>query len=56
VLPDGDQLRTLAELAEAGELVVPVDRTMPLGEARAAQELLEEGHVSGKLVLTVGGS
>lgn len=53
VLPDGDQLRALAELADRGELGVPVSRTMPLGEARAAQELLEDGHVTGKLVLTV---
>lgn len=55
VLPDGDQLRALTKLAEGGELVVPVHRTMPLSEARAAQELLEEGHVSGKLVLSVDG-
>lgn len=53
VLPDGDELRALANLAEGGELVVPVNRTMPLGEARAAQELIEAGHVCGKLVLTV---
>jgi NADPH:quinone reductase-like Zn-dependent oxidoreductase len=55
VLPDGDELRALARLAEGGELVVPVERTLPLSEARAAHELIEDGHVSGKLVLAVGG-
>ncbi len=55
VLPDGDQLHELSKLAETGELVVPVDRALPLGEARAAQELIEAGHVTGKLVLTVDG-
>jgi NADPH:quinone reductase-like Zn-dependent oxidoreductase len=53
VLPDGDELRALAVLAEGGELVVPIHRTLPLGEARAAQDLIEEGHVRGKLVLTI---
>jgi NADPH:quinone reductase-like Zn-dependent oxidoreductase len=55
VLPDGDELRALATLAEGGELIVPVDRTLPLGEARAAHGLIEEGHVTGKLVLTIDG-
>jgi NADPH:quinone reductase-like Zn-dependent oxidoreductase len=53
VLPDGDQLRALATLAEGGEIVVPVDRVLSLGEAAAAHRLIEEGHVTGKLVLTV---
>ena len=51
---DGGQLHELSKLAETGELVVPVDRALPLGEARAAQELIEAGRVTGKLrVLTV---
>jgi NADPH:quinone reductase-like Zn-dependent oxidoreductase len=53
VLPDGEQLAELARLAEGGELVVPIDRTMPLAEARTAHELIEAGHVRGKLVLTI---
>jgi NADPH:quinone reductase-like Zn-dependent oxidoreductase len=45
---------TLAELAEAiaaGDLVVPLQRTDPLDEVRAAFTELEAGHVAGKIVL-----
>jgi NADPH:quinone reductase-like Zn-dependent oxidoreductase len=45
---------TLSELAEAiavGELVVPIQRTYPLDEVRAAYAELEERHMAGKIVL-----
>lgn len=45
---------TLAELAEAiaaGALVVPIQRTYPLDDVRAAFTELEAGHVAGKIVL-----
>ncbi len=45
---------TLAELAEAiaaGDLVVPIQRTYPLDEVRAAFIELEAGHTAGKIVL-----
>ncbi len=45
---------TLAELAEAeaaGELVVPIQRTYPLEDVRAAFAELEAGHTAGKIVL-----
>jgi NADPH:quinone reductase-like Zn-dependent oxidoreductase len=45
---------TLAELAEAiaaGDLVVPIQRTYPLEDVRAAFTELEAGHVAGKIVL-----
>jgi NADPH:quinone reductase len=45
---------TLAELAEliaAGELIVPIQRTYPLDEVRAAFTELEAGHIAGKIVL-----
>ena len=45
---------TLAELAEAvaaGDLVVPIQRTYPLEDVRAAFAELEAGHVEGKIVL-----
>jgi NADPH:quinone reductase-like Zn-dependent oxidoreductase len=45
---------TLAELAAAvaaGELVVPIQRTYPLDDVRAAFTELEAGHVAGKIVL-----
>ncbi len=41
----------LIELAARGELVVPVARTFPLAEARAALEHLRGGHPGGKLAL-----
>jgi NADPH:quinone reductase-like Zn-dependent oxidoreductase len=45
---------TLTELAEAvaaGEIVVPIQRTYPLDEVRAAFTELEAGHMAGKIVL-----
>jgi NADPH:quinone reductase-like Zn-dependent oxidoreductase len=45
---------TLAQLADAvvaGELVVPIQRTYPLQEVRAAVTELEAGHMAGKIVL-----
>jgi NADPH:quinone reductase-like Zn-dependent oxidoreductase len=45
---------TLAEVAEAvasGELVIPIQRTYPLDEVRAAFTELETGHIAGKIVL-----
>ncbi len=45
---------TLAELAEAiaaGDLVVPIQRTYPFDEVRAAFTELEAGHTAGKIVL-----
>src|SRR5450755_4050405 len=45
---------TLAQLAEAiaaGDLVVPIQRTYPLDNVRAAFTELEAGHVAGKIVL-----
>ena len=41
----------LIDLAGAGQLEVPVARTFPLAEAKAAAELLESGHPGGKLAL-----
>jgi NADPH:quinone reductase-like Zn-dependent oxidoreductase len=45
---------TLAELANAvatGDLIVPIQRTYPLTEVRAAFTELESGHTTGKIVL-----
>ncbi|QWS34144.1 quinone oxidoreductase family protein [Curtobacterium aetherium] len=41
----------LVDLAGSAGLVVPVARTFPLTEARAALELLESGHPGGKIAL-----
>ena len=41
----------LAGLAGRGELVVTIDRTYPLAEARAAHDYLRAGHAHGKVIL-----
>ena len=54
VRPDTSQLNWLGELVDTGRLRVDLQQTFPLEQAVKAHELLEEGHVRGKLVLTVG--
>ncbi len=51
VHPDPSQLRELANRVVSGTLVVHVDRVLPLSEARRAHEMIEAGHVRGKIVL-----
>ena len=47
-----DRVRAdLVAMAGRGELVVPVARTFPLGQAREALDLLQTGHPGGKLAL-----
>ena len=53
VRPDGVQLESLARLIDDGRVRPHVQQAFPLDEAAAAQELLEDGHVRGKLVLTL---
>jgi NADPH:quinone reductase-like Zn-dependent oxidoreductase len=53
VRPDGAELEELAELVDGGQLVVHLHEVVPLEEAARAHELLEQGHVRGKVVLRV---
>ncbi|SFD24136.1 NADP-dependent oxidoreductase [Streptomyces aidingensis] len=53
VRPDAEGLAELGRLADAGRLTVPVGGTFPLAEAAEAWRVSQEGHVRGKLVLTV---
>jgi NADPH:quinone reductase-like Zn-dependent oxidoreductase len=46
-------LAELAGLVAAGELDVPITATFPLAEVQDAYRRLEQGHVLGKIVLTV---
>ena len=48
-----EDLRTLSELIEAGEVTPVIDRTYPLIEVPEAIRYLEEGHPRGKVVVTV---
>jgi NADPH:quinone reductase-like Zn-dependent oxidoreductase len=49
--PSGEILERIAELVRTGKLRVTVRRTFRLTEAVRAHELIDTGHVSGKLVL-----
>ena len=46
-------LAELARLVDAGELTVHIAQTYPLSEAAAAHQLVQDGHVRGKVVLEV---
>ncbi|GID27554.1 NADPH:quinone reductase-like Zn-dependent oxidoreductase [Paractinoplanes brasiliensis] len=53
VRPDGVELETLGSLAAGGRLRVEVAQQFPLEQAAEAHRLIEQGHVRGKVVLTV---
>lgn len=51
--PFGAELRELAALYDAGKLKTHVEKTFPLAEAAAAQQLNQAGRTRGKIVLEV---
>jgi NADPH2:quinone reductase len=51
VRPDVFHLDEIAELIAGGEVKVHIEKTFTLDEVAQAHELLEGGHVRGKLVL-----
>jgi NADPH:quinone reductase-like Zn-dependent oxidoreductase len=53
VRSSGSQLAELGRLLEAGTVRVVIDSTFPLAEARQAHERAAQGHIQGKIVLTV---
>jgi len=53
VVPKHEDLVLLKDLIEAGKVTPVIDRTYPLNEAAAAFGYLNEGHVQGKVVITV---
>lgn len=53
-ISDTSTLTAIADLLDAGELRVHVDREFPLGEAAEAHRVLERGHTRGKMVLRIG--
>ena len=53
VEPDLIGMRELSRLISDGRLRVHVSQTFPLEEAAAAHRAMEDGHVTGKIVLTV---
>ena len=53
VRPSAQGLAELGRLADAGQLRVPIADVLPLDELPAAFALSREGHMRGKLVITV---
>jgi len=53
VRPDRDGLDALARLADEGKLRVEIARSFPLDDIADAHRLSEEGHVRGKVVVTI---
>jgi len=53
VEPDLIGMRELSRLINDGQLKVHVSQTFPLEEAAAAHVAMEDGHVTGKIVLTL---
>lgn len=53
VRPDRDGLQALSRLVEQGRLRVELARTFPLEELAEAHRLSEEGHVRGKVAISV---
>ncbi|WP_228518001.1 NADP-dependent oxidoreductase [Curtobacterium sp. VKM Ac-1376] len=53
VRASGAQLAELAELLDTGTVRVAIDSTYPLADAQLAHERAAEGHLQGKIVLTV---
>ena len=49
----GEILRRCGDLIDRGELRIHVSQTFPLARAEEAHKLIEEGHVTGKLALTM---
>jgi len=53
VRSNGPQLEHLARLLDDKTVRVAIDSTVPLEDARTAHERAEQGHIQGKIVLTV---
>ena len=54
VSPNGQHLRRIAELIDAGHIRAPEIQEMPLSRAADAHRLSQEGHVRGKIALRIG--
>ena len=52
-LRQGEILRQCGELFDSGKLQIRVQQTLPLEQASEAHRIVEEGHTTGKLVLTI---
>ena len=53
VRPEHAHLEELRRMADAGQLRVPIAKAFPLEEVAEAQRMVADGHVRGKVVVTV---
>ena len=53
VEPSGEKLERIAQLFDAHQLETRVQKIYPLNKAAEAHEVIEQGHVKGKLVLNL---
>jgi NADPH:quinone reductase-like Zn-dependent oxidoreductase len=53
VRPEQHDLEELGRMADAGQLRVPIAKAFPLAQIADAQRLVAEGHVRGKVVVTL---
>jgi NADPH:quinone reductase-like Zn-dependent oxidoreductase len=53
VEPDYAGLESLARLVDSSQLTVHLERTFPFEEVADAHRLMENGHLTGKIVLTL---
>lgn len=51
--PDGQQLARIADLIDRGRVRVHISRVLAFAEMERAQRLLSEGHIRGKLVVSL---
>lgn len=51
VQPDGAMLARIAQRVAAGEIAVPIDRSLPLAQAATAHRLIEGSGITGKIIL-----
>ena len=52
VKSSGQQLQTLAELMQAHQIAMPIDRTFTSADTQAALDYVEAGHAQGKVIIT----
>jgi NADPH:quinone reductase-like Zn-dependent oxidoreductase len=54
VKPDGDNMAQIARYVGEGRMKAAIEKTFPFESAVEALEIVKAGHVTGKIVLTVG--
>lgn len=53
MIPSGQQLETLREFIEAGDVLPVIDRVIPLSDIKEAFDYSQSGHAKGKIILKI---